>query len=115
MSVEDNLVIACGGGFIENELNIQYFKERPNKVVCVYLSAEVDTLAFRSYEKIKMKNSKVPLDQIRTSIEKIYAKRDLLYRTYSDIVINTDFTEVYKAANDLTELVKKQEAILSIQ
>ena len=89
LSNETNKVIACSGSVIENQLNLQYYFENSKKHLFVYLSATPETLAKRVVLSQKDKSSK-DVKVIQANIEKIFEKRDFLYRMYADVVIETD-------------------------
>ena len=102
LSLEDGLVVACGGGFVENELNITYFREHSKNLICIYLQAGVETLARRTYEKLKLKGSDVNLAKIEASVKKIFSKREFLYKSYADMTIATDNKEIDSVAHELS-------------
>jgi len=107
LSLDDNMVIACGGGFINNELNMDYFKDHNPKVAVIYLSAKIETLARRSLEKAKLKGKNITAETIQAAIAKIFSLRDTLYRNSADIVIQTDNTETDAITIALIEQIKK--------
>lgn len=86
LSKEKNLVIACGGGFFDNDLNVLYFKENAENLKIIYLKADAETLATRNGKVLK---NDIETVRIKKNIELIFLKRDLLYSEFSDITVET--------------------------
>lgn len=88
LSFRNNQIIVCGGGFIENKINIDFFKESDNKTLMVFLKTNAESIFKRlSKHKVKYKLSGLQtLEKIRRLIE----EREFLYLQLADIVVVTD-------------------------
>ncbi len=105
ISTENNLVIACGGGIIENDLNLIYFQEHcPNKCF-IYLQANPQTLIERI---IATKGDKYKDVNISQMINERYQKRDILYRSWADKIIKTDKIPPIALAKKIAEKLQKK-------
>lgn len=74
-----NSIVSCGGGIVEDQDNMLYMKSL-GKVV--YLYCDLENLFMRE------DNVERPLWNDKKSITALYRKRELLYRKYSDLIIN---------------------------
>lgn len=86
LSKERNLVVACGGGFFDNDLNVLYFRENVENLKIVYLKADAETLAKRNGEMVQKDKETL---RIKKTIESLFLKRDLLYSEFADITVDT--------------------------
>lgn len=98
-SLNNNIVIATGGGVIIDNENIKNLKETS---FVVYLDCTIECI----YERVK--NSKTrPLlnvDNMFEKIQELYQKRELLYKISSDFSIKIDInSNMY----DTAEKIKK--------
>lgn len=103
----DNLVIATGGGFVENKLNIVYFKDQNPDTVVIYLSAKPETIARRN-SILAGEQEKIPYQKLLKNVQFIYSTRGFLYDLHADITLSTDgkepttvIDEIYKALQQL--------------
>jgi len=103
----DNMVIATGGGFIENKLNISYFKDQNPHTVVIYLKAKPETIARRNVA-LASEREKTTYQSMLSNVKKIQADRSFLYDLYADIVIETDDKE---PASVLAEISQKLRSI----
>jgi shikimate kinase len=98
LSQKDNMVIACGGGMVVNQLNFDYFRESGKEVKIVYLNVTPQTQVERLVEKHAFFEEKQK--EILEGVKKIYEERDFLYRLISDQIVDTQklgVDEVVKA------------------
>lgn len=101
VSLEDNTVFICGGGFVENELNILYFKEHSKKLCIFYIHSKPDTIikrisAIKNYD-FKNKNR----------VKNLYKKRDVLSRLYADYVVENENKEIVEVALEICDILKQ--------
>lgn len=111
ISLDDNQVIACGGGFADNALNFLYFQEH-NPVYCVYLHTSPSTLSSRLLSN--MDQERLAHLELTDKMSELYRKRDGLYRLYADTVSETDDRSVKDIVKEIREkldvlLVGKEE------
>jgi shikimate kinase len=102
VSLEDNTVFICGGGFVENELNFTYFREHSRRLFTIYIHSTPQTIANR-LKKIT-NNKDVKIDD---RIKKIYEKRDLLCRLHADFVVENEKKEIVDVAEEVWQLIKQ--------
>lgn len=100
LSVEDNNIIACGGGFIENELNVTYFTEHSPDLRIFYIHARPEIVAKRIHALSPGKKFKDVLLQTQN----LYAKRDILCRMHANHIIENEKREVYESAGKIAKL-----------
>lgn len=89
ISHSDDQVIACGGDIAENEICFQYFEENGKINHIIYLETSSDILA----ERIIMSHKEKGLSdfiRVKANIDKIFEKRDSLYKLQSRIIVNTN-------------------------
>lgn len=83
ISARENLVIACGGGIILNQINIDRLRER---ALIVYLEAAPETI----YKRIEAYPSARPLfHKDPKKILKLMALRKPLYQNAADVTVDT--------------------------
>lgn len=85
----DDQVIACGGDIAENEICFQYFQENGKTNHIVYLNTSSEILAERIVTSHKEKGIS-DFIRVKANIDKIFEKRDSLYKFQSTITVNTD-------------------------
>lgn len=98
MSLDNHQVIACGGGFTDNALNLLYFKEH-NPVCVIYLHASPDTLSYRLLSN--MDQERIVHQELADKMNDLYQKRDPFYRLYSDSVIETDGRQAKQVVQEI--------------
>ncbi|HRN71231.1 MAG TPA: shikimate kinase [Candidatus Woesebacteria bacterium] len=106
LSKKDDAVIILGGATVENNLNILYFKENSPDLKIVYLETKPQVLTDRLvhlYDEFKKEGPKLVLK----TMEKHYKKRDMLYREYADLVINTEDSTPEEATDEILEKLNK--------
>lgn len=106
ISLDDNQVIATGGGFAENDLNIVYFKEH-GKVLVVYLHALPDTLSDRFLGILDQES--IARHELTDKMNLLYERRDMSYRVRADLVIDTDKESIQEVVKKISALVKKMD------
>lgn len=104
LSFEDNCVIACSGGFLENELNISYFKE--NSIFkAVYLHANLEVLTKRISDRNKLLGKSTDEIKLKLAIKSLIEKRDLDYKYFSDISIDTGIFSQEEVVSQICNIV----------
>ncbi len=106
LSKKDNMVVIFGGATVENNLNILYFKENTPEVKVVYLETRPEVLTERLvnlYSEFKKDGPNIVLK----TMERHYSKRDMLYREYADIVVNTEDSTPEEASDEIMAKIKK--------
>ena len=89
ISLKDNLVIAASNTWIDNDLNLHYFKENALELQVVYLRTKPEVLT----QRLSSLNKSLKNDSGKRIIEKIkeiHRWRDVLFSDYSDFAIDTD-------------------------
>lgn len=93
-------VIDCGGGVVENKINMEYLgKLGP----VFYLNCSPDEI----YKRLSTTNPRLSLTgdkQAQDEIRDVLARRDPLYRKYADFVIDTDSLTPEESACKIVEL-----------
>lgn len=102
LSYENNCVIACPGGFLENELNISYFKQNSD-FKSVYLFAEEDVLVKRIIERREIQGKETDEKIIKEKISELFIKRDSTYKYFSNTTINSGKLSIEEAVNHIIE------------
>jgi len=84
-SINNNAVVACGGGIIIDPINREYLKKNG---LTIYLKTSLSTLELR----LKEQNNRplIKTKDITTSLSKIYDYRKIHYEDTSDLIIETD-------------------------
>jgi len=99
---DGNLIIDCGGGFIERESNVAKLKENG---IIIWLKASVRTIKERikgSKERPSLTGTKSFLEEI----EEVLKKRMPLYKNAADYKINTDNKSAEQVGNEILKLIK---------
>lgn len=100
ISLDDKQVIACGGGFTDNALNILYFQEH-NPVYAIYLHTSPETLSRRLLSN--MDQERMAHLELTDKMSELYLKRDGLYRLHADAVVETDDRMVKDVVKEIRE------------
>ncbi len=82
-------VVACSGDIVENELNLEYFRENSAALHIVYLKASPEVLAKRiigSHPQATQSDQ----ERITNNIQQLFNDRNELYTSHSMTVIDTD-------------------------
>ncbi len=98
MSLDSHQVIACGGGFTDNALNIQYFREH-NIAQIIYVHASPKVLAHRVLSG--MDQERLARHELDGKMSHLYRTRDHLYRMHADFVVETDEREVKEVVKEI--------------
>ncbi len=104
VSLDEDQVIATGGGFAENDLNLLYFKEH-GEVMTVYLHASPETLSNR-FLGILDKES-IARHELTDKMNVLYDRRDKSYRVRADLVVDTDKKTVQEVVKEISQFLKK--------
>lgn len=105
LSSKENLVIACSGDIVENDLNMQYFRENAKDLCIIYLKAQPEILSQRLINLYEDMNKKGTA-KVLSSIKKHYKRRDELYAYYAGITFETDKCTPEESAHELIKLLK---------
>ncbi|GAB4148713.1 MAG: hypothetical protein OHK0017_11700 [Patescibacteria group bacterium] len=108
LSYQEDQVIACSGGIIENELNLLYFKENCPELHTFYLYASPDVLLDRLATRTSSSNENQNLEDLEAKINKVFFKRDFLYRDYTDDVVDTDSLSPATAAEFILDSIRNR-------
>lgn len=88
LMTKKNVIIACGGGIIEEAINIKLIQES----ICVFLDAPVQVL----FQRISRDKRERPLAKIETQSEynfevfkRLYESRLSLYKNNADLIFDT--------------------------
>lgn len=108
LSVQDNLVIACTGGSVENELNFLYFQENAaGRHFCVYLHADFPILADRiSHHHLRADS--VDFQKIIIHLKDLHKRRHMLYSRHAALTIDTGTTVINDSVKLITAYIKEQ-------
>ncbi len=87
LSIKTNLVISSTAGIVDNNINIQYFKENTKHLKIIYLETDLNILHQRICKKFE--NKSFEAEKFYKSLIKIYEIRDYLYKNIADLIINT--------------------------
>lgn len=101
LTAKKNIVLATGGGAVLSEVNRQRLK---NTGLVIYLYAGIDQLLERT-----AKDKNRPLlqtDNPREKLQQILAEREPIYRSMSDIILETNKFSVHAAVSELEALLK---------
>lgn len=86
LSQNDNLIIATSGAIVENDLNLQYYRENSTEAHFIYLHATLETISARLTASLDSDTAEKILESLTT----IYPTRDFLYRSIATIEASTD-------------------------
>lgn len=100
MSLDDDQVIACGGGFADNALNILYFQEH-NPVYAIYLHTSPETLSRRLLSN--MDQERMEHLELTDKMSELYLKRDGIYRLHANAVVETNDREVKDVVREIRD------------
>lgn len=105
LSLQNNLIIDCGGGIIEKEDNISLIKKTG---ICFWLKAPVSTISQRlSMDKDK-EDQRPSLTQTKSRVDEIKEvldKRIPLYEKASDYQIDTENKSEEDVANEIVNIL----------
>jgi shikimate kinase len=113
LSSSDNQVIACGGGFLDNELNLTYFAESRVDYQAIYLYSDEKTLASRVHARSKRVETsisapaKITKHKITKNIAGIFPQRDAKYRLHADHVVSTETNTIDETCQEIIELLHR--------
>lgn len=113
LSSSDNQVIACGGGFLDNELNLTYFAESNVDYKAVYLYCDEKTLAKRVHDRSKLAETnisapaKITKHRITKNIAGIFPQRDAKYRLHADHIVSTEANTLEETCGEIMELLPR--------
>jgi len=99
---ENNLIIDCGGGFVERERNVESLKKNG---IIIWLKTSHEQIRKRirdSEERPSLTGKKSFLDEI----EEVLQKRTPLYKKAADYEIDTDNKPVEQVGNEILKLIK---------
>lgn len=108
LSAKDNIVVACTGGIVENELNMMYFEESPHTIITIYLTADPKTLAER-VSKHHLKEDSVDFKQLVINIRNLHEKRDELYKRHATFIVNTFHNTIPQSVSLISQYLKDSE------
>ena len=91
LSLQDNLIIATGGGIIKFEDNMTSLKK---KGVIIFIDRSLDQLI--GYDPNR------PLSSSKEAVKKLYEERYMLYNKYADIIVKND-TTIDECVNEIIE------------
>src|SRR5665648_489181 len=83
LSEKRDIVLSTGGGVVLNKSNIDLLRENNFLIIC--LNRDIEKII----ENISIENRPLIKNDIN-NLRKIYKERELLYKKYSDIIINND-------------------------
>ena len=107
LSKRDNIVIVSGGAFVENNLNILYFKENSKDLKIVYLQTRPKILTNRLV-KLYSEFKKAGPHEVLKRMEKHYERRSILYDQYADIVVNTEESTPEEATQEILKKLRNK-------
>jgi shikimate kinase len=106
----ENLVVALGGGTLENDKSFEIVKESGT---LIYLKSEVDTLTKRLASKddrplMKAENGeRLSVEDLHRRVKQLLMSREERYQSHAVISISTDQTPIGKTVEMLTRQVEK--------
>ena len=103
--IRDNIIVSCGGGTPLREENRKLMKE---KGIVIYLSVKPETVV----QRLDVHQTGRPLlkGHVNVSyIESMLEKRDPIYRSFADYVIETDQREIDDICADIISFVHGEE------
>lgn len=102
---QNSLVIACSGDIVENQLNIQYFRENSANMHVIYLQTTPETLAKRVIASHVEKLTIEQHDSVEKNIMELNVMRHDSYKKMADTVIKTDI-------HSLEEIIEEIKAVI---
>ncbi len=100
----NNLIIDCGGGFVEREKNVENLRKRG---VIIWLKASPEQIRKRikgGKERPSLTGTKSFLEEI----DEVLQKRIPLYKKAADYEIDTDNKPVEQVGNEILKLIKME-------
>ncbi len=107
----DKQVIACGGGFLDNELNLTYFAESRVDYKAVYLYCNEALLAKRVHIRSKLAAgnisapAKITKHRITKNIAGIFPQRDAKYRLHADHVVSSESESLDETCQEIMAML----------
>lgn len=98
----DNLIIDCGGGFVEREKNIRNLKKNSTIIWLKTSPEQIRKRVKDSKERPSLTGTKSFLEEI----EEVLQKRIPLYKKAADYEIDTDNKPVEQVGNEILKLIK---------
>lgn len=89
LSDQDNIVVSASNTYIDNDLNLHYFKESGKEFHVVYLRTNPEVITKRLtslHENFKKEGS----SRIMKRVQEFYNLRDSLFTHYADFIVDTD-------------------------
>jgi shikimate kinase len=99
---ESNLIVDCGGGFIERESNVAKLKE---KGIIIWLKASVQTIKGR-IKDTKVRPSLTKTKSFIEEIEEVLEKRTPLYKNAADFKVDTENKSIEENVNEIIGLIE---------
>lgn len=99
LSRKEKLVIAGTSGFVENSINIIYFRQNNPQHKIVYLQTSLDVV--RGRLRLTPEKGSRPVDRIVDKIAHHYVRRDMLYKHYSHFAVDTTSKSVEESVNEI--------------
>lgn len=99
LSKRSNIVVAGTSGFVENSINVLYFRKNCPSHRIVYLQTSLDVI--RGRLQLGSERGNRPVDRIVDKIAEHYVRRKMLYEYYSHAVVDTTSRSVDDSASEI--------------
>lgn len=98
LATEDDLVIACGGSIVENDLNLLYFNYyKDSEVLIVRLTADEGEIVRR----VLARNAGYQEDSLRTKLEDLNYRRKGMLEHWAELTVDTTGKEAQEVATKI--------------
>jgi shikimate kinase len=98
LATDDNLVIACGGSIVENDLNLLYFNfYKDSQVLIVRLTADEDELV----KRVLARNAGYQEQSLRTKLEDLNHRRKGMLEYWAEFTVDTTGQEAQEIATKI--------------
>lgn len=106
LSEKDNIILAASNTYIDNDLNLHYFKESGNDFKIVYLRTNPEILTKR-LTSLHANFKKEGANRIMKKVQDLYNLRDYLFTHHADFIVDTDDKTPEEACNMIIKEMSK--------
>ena len=98
LATEDNLVIACGGGIVENDLNLLYFNYyKDSDVLIVRLTADEDEIV----QRVLARHAGHEEMNLREKLQELNHRRKGMLEYWAELTLDTTGHEAQEVVNKI--------------
>lgn len=95
LATEDDIVIACGGSIVENDLNLLYFNYyKDSQVLIVRLTADADEIV----KRVLARNTGLEKHQLHEKLQDLNHRRKGMLEYWAELTVDTTGKQAHEVA-----------------